>query len=107
MYKSSYNEAQVRQDFIDPLLRALGWDVDNLVGHAEAYREVIVEDALRARGNVTAPDYSMRVGGVRKFFVEAKRPQVVVRQDISAAYQLRRYGWSAKLAMSLLTDFEE
>lgn len=106
-YKNSYNEAQVRRDFIDPFLQALGWDVDNVAGHAEAYREVVVEDALRTRANVRAPDYSIRVGGVRKFFVEAKRPQVDVRQDVSAAYQLRRYGWSAKLPVSVLTDFEE
>jgi hypothetical protein len=106
-YKNSYNEAQVRRDFIDPFLRALGWDVDNNAGHAEAYREVVVEDALRSRATVTAPDYSIRVGGVRKFFVEAKRPHVYVREDVPAAFQLRRYGWSAKLQVSVLTDFEE
>ena len=27
--------------------------------------------------------------------------------DILPAYQVRRYGWSAKLAISIITDFEE
>ncbi len=38
-YKSaSYNETQVRREFIDPLFTALGWDVDNDRGLAEAAR---------------------------------------------------------------------
>ena len=31
-----YKEAQVRQEFIDPLFAALGWDVRNVQGYAEA-----------------------------------------------------------------------
>ena len=30
-----------------------------------------------------------------------------ISADPAPAYQLRRYGWSAKLALSILTDFEE
>jgi hypothetical protein len=41
-YRSGqYNETQVRRDFIDPLFKALGWDMDNSLGYAEAYRNVI------------------------------------------------------------------
>ena len=39
--------------------------------------------------------------------MEAKKPSVKLRDDISAAFQLRRYAWSAKLPLSLLTDFDE
>jgi predicted type IV restriction endonuclease len=36
-YKSSqYNEAQLRQEFIDPMFGALGWDMENISGYAEA-----------------------------------------------------------------------
>ncbi len=36
MYRSGrYNETQLRRDFLDPLFRALGWDVDNKKGYAE------------------------------------------------------------------------
>ena len=30
--KSNYNETQVRREFIDPLFKLLGWDVDNTDG---------------------------------------------------------------------------
>jgi hypothetical protein len=39
--------------------------------------------------------------------VETKKPSVNIKQDIAPAFQLRRDGWSAKLALSILTDFEE
>jgi hypothetical protein len=107
-YRSpSYNETQLRREFLDPFFTALGWDVDNRAGWAEAYKEVIHEDAIKIGGFTKAPDYCFRVGGNRKFFVEAKKPAVDIRQDTSPAFQLRRYAWSAKLPLSVLTDFEE
>lgn len=106
--KSEYNETLTRRDFIDPFFKALGWDIDNEQGYAEAYREVIHEDKVKIGGETKAPDYSFRlVGGKRLFFVEAKKPSVVVKEEIPPAYQIRRYGWSAKLPISIITDFEE
>ncbi len=102
-----YNETQIRREFIDPLFKALGWDIDNEQGYAEAYKDVIHEDAIKIGGATKAPDYCFRIGGVRKFFVEAKKPTVDIKADASPAYQLRRYAWSAKLPLSILTDFEE
>ena len=103
-----YNETQLRVQFLNPFFEALGWDVDNRKGYAEAYREVIHEDAIKVGGRTKAPDYCFRVGGgVRSFFVEAKKPSVDIRDAISPAHQLRRYAWSAKLPLSILTDFEE
>ncbi|WP_083800355.1 N-6 DNA methylase [Erythrobacter sp. SD-21] len=107
-YKAStYNETQVRREFIDPFLKALGWDIDNEQGYAEAYKDVVHEDALKIGGNTKAPDYGFRIGGTRKFFLEAKKPAINLKEDISPAFQLRRYAWSAKLPLSILTDFEE
>ncbi|MBZ0205929.1 MAG: N-6 DNA methylase [Flavobacteriales bacterium] len=106
--RSDYSEALVRKDFIDPFFRLLGWDMDNSQGYAEAYREVIHEDKVRVAGAMKAPDYSFRLpGGKRLFFVEAKKPSVKVKTDVMPAYQVRRYAWSAKLPVSILTDFEE
>ena len=43
-YRSGgYNEAQLRQEFLNPFFEALGWDVYNKKGYAEAYKEVIHE----------------------------------------------------------------
>ncbi len=106
--KSDYNETQTRRDFIDPFFKALGWDIDNAQGAAESYREVIHEDKVKVGKATKAPDYSFRLGGgQRLFFVEAKKPSVLIKDDIQPAYQVRRYGWSAKLSVSVITDFEE
>ncbi len=106
--QADYNETLTRRDFIDPFFKALGWDVDNSQGFAEAYREVIHEDRVKVGKATKAPDYSFRLsGGKRLFFVEAKKPSVSIKDDISVAYQIRRYGWSAKLPVSIITDFEE
>lgn len=106
--KSDYNETQTRRDFIDPFFKALGWDVANEKGNAESYREVIHEDRVKVGRATKAPDYSFRLeGGKRLFFVEAKKPSVQIKSETTPAYQVRRYGWSAKLPISVITDFEE
>ena len=105
--RATYNETQLRREFIDPLFKVLGWDIDNVQGYAEAYKGVVHEDSLKIGGNTKAPDYAFRIGGTRKFFLEAKKPSVNIKDDIHPAYQLRRYAWSAKLPLSILTDFEE
>lgn len=102
-----YNETQVRLEFIDPFFKALGWDIHNEQGYAEAYKDVIHEDAIKIGAFMKAPDYCFRIGGTRKFFLEAKKPSVNLKDDLTPAFQLRRYAWSAKLSLSILTDFEE
>jgi len=62
-YKNpAYNETQTRSEFIDPFFRALGWDVDNELGYAPAYKDVIHEDAIKVGGMTRAPDYCFRIG---------------------------------------------
>ena len=79
-----YNETQLRREFLDPFFRALGWDVDNEKGYAEAYKEVIHEDSIKIKGSTKAPDYAFRIGGTRKFFVEAKKPSIDIKGDFRA-----------------------
>src|SRR6266700_5862558 len=107
-YRSEqYNEARLRIEFLNPLFEALGWDVNNKQGYAEAYKDVIYEDAIKIGGATKAPDYCFRIGGTRKFFVEAKKPVINLKEASEPAFQLLRYAWSAKLPLSILTDFEE
>ncbi|MCK4237154.1 MAG: N-6 DNA methylase, partial [Candidatus Krumholzibacteria bacterium] len=107
-YKSpAYDEANVRVDFIDKLFELLDWDVRNVKGYSEDYRDVVREDKVVIAGKPKAPDYSFRIGGLRKFFVEAKKPAIDIKKEISPAFQVRRYAYSAKLPLSILTDFEE
>jgi hypothetical protein len=107
-YRSpAYNETPLRIEFIDPFFEALGWDITNKAGYAEQYKDVIHEDAIKVAGATKAPDYCFRIGGARKFFLETKKPSIDIKDQISPAYQLRRYAWSAKLSLSILTNFAE
>lgn len=107
-YKSKdYKEDHLRQEFLNPFFKALGWDMDNEQHFAPQYREVIHEDRIEIEGKPKAPDYSFRIGNERKFFVEAKAAFVNVEKEIAPSFQLRRYSWSGKLPLSVLSDFEE
>jgi type I restriction-modification system DNA methylase subunit len=107
-YRSpAYNETELRREFVDPFFEALGWDVTNKAGYAEQYKDVVHEDAIKMAGATKAPDYCFRIGGTRKFFLETKKPSVDIKDQSDPAHQLRRYAWSAKLPLSLLTNFKE
>ncbi|MEA5487878.1 MULTISPECIES: Eco57I restriction-modification methylase domain-containing protein [Pseudanabaena] len=107
-YRSiSYNETQTKNDFITPFFEALGWDIRNEKRSSEAYREVIYEYSVKIGDTHKAPDYCFRIGKSPQFFVEAKKPSINIAQNTKPAFQLRRYGWSASLPVSILTDFEE
>jgi type I restriction-modification system DNA methylase subunit len=106
--KSTYKEEQVRIQFINPMFDALGWDMDNTKRKvAPAYRDVIHEDRLNVLGKMKAPDYCFTIDGKKQFFLEAKKSSIDIKSDVLPSFQLRRYGWSAKLPISILTDFEE
>jgi hypothetical protein len=100
-------EDDVRQSLIDRFFEALGWDVRNTAMVAPQYREVVPNKSLEREAERKVPDYTFRVGQTPKFFVEAKKCSVNIGADGEPAYQLRRYGWSAKVALSLLCNFEE
>jgi type I restriction-modification system DNA methylase subunit len=102
-----YDEANARADFIDKFFTLLGWDIANNQGFSESYREVVREDRVTVDGSKKAPDYSFRIGGARKFFVEAKKPSVNIKDAAESAYQVRRYAYSAGLPVSILTNFAE
>ncbi|MFH1830811.1 MAG: type I restriction enzyme HsdR N-terminal domain-containing protein [Pseudomonadota bacterium] len=107
-YKSgAYKEEQVCAEFILPMFEALGWDIQNREGYSEAYKEVIHHDSIKTGVGTKAPDYCFRIGGIRKFFLEAKKPSVSIEDEPHPAFQLRRYAWSAKLPLGIVTDFEE
>jgi len=101
----SYNEAQARVDFISPFFKALGWDTENEEALQHHEREVIVERG--ERDTPGRPDYSFRVAGQTKFFVEAKAPSETIA-DPRHIFQAKSYVWSTKTVLfAILTDFEE
>lgn len=108
---SGYNEMRLRSDFLDPFLEALGWDITNTKGVSQHLREVILEDTVAVEEEEAflrkMPDYALRAAGERKFFIEAKKPSVPILTASWPAFQLRRYGWNAKVPVSILTNFDK
>lgn len=106
--KADYNETQLRTDFLDPLFEMLEWDIKNVSGKPTNEREVLVEEGLKAdaSSNTKKPDYTFRLFSERKFFLEAKKPNVKIESDNEPAKQVRRYGFTAKLKISVLSNFE-
>ncbi|MES9602309.1 type I restriction endonuclease [Actinomadura sp. NPDC000929] len=101
-----YLEADARSEFIDPLLRALGWDIENQQGLTPSKREVVREESQQQEDTSNKrPDYTLRVDGVGKLYVEAKKPSVDVLIDMEAIRQTRAYGWTKQHPIAVLTNF--
>jgi len=109
-YRSSRTETELRREFLDEFfgLYGLGWDISNSKRYDEAGKEVVHEFSVDVAGQQKKADYAFRVGRGSKFdfLVEAKKPSVKIESDQESAFQLRRYGWSAKMPINILTDFE-
>lgn len=109
--RATYNETQVRVDFVNRFFKLLGWDVDNERGLPQHLREVtheatvvVEEDGIHRSKK---PDYSFKVGTEVLYFLETKKPAVNLSVDAAPAFQLRRYGWSGNLKVSVLTNFTD
>jgi N-6 DNA Methylase len=91
-----YNESETKTGFIEPLLQALGWSTQDR-------NEVGLEEKI-SRGRV---DYSLKIKGSPKIYVEAKPPRAnltkaeTITQAITYGYNKRSIQWV------LLTDFQE
>ncbi|MBM4467332.1 MAG: hypothetical protein FJ014_17560, partial [Chloroflexi bacterium] len=89
-----YNEPATRQEFVLPLFRALGWNVEDT-------REVSPEERV-SRGFV---DFAFRLGGIPRFFLETKKiPENL--EDPRWAQQAINYAWLKGVTWAVLTDFE-
>ncbi len=92
-----YSENGTKKDFITPLFKALGWDVENEYSDDEVKNEEKV-----SKGRV---DYSFRINGIPKFFLEAK----ALKEDldnIKFVEQAINYAWHKGCTWAVLTDFE-
>ena len=98
-----YGEAQARSHFITPLFKALGWDVEN-----EASVPYHLCEVWEEKGETEGrPDYTFRLNGQTKFFVEAKAPSVPL-SNVAHILQTKRYAWNSRdIFFAGLTDFEE
>ncbi|PWI55181.1 hypothetical protein BM613_13395 [Sulfoacidibacillus thermotolerans] len=103
---SGYTETEARVEFIDPLFECLGWDMSNSMAVPNSLKDVVREESQPTETSAKRPDYTFRIAANRKFFVEAKKPSVDIRTNKDSAFQVRSYGWTAGLPVSLLTNFK-
>jgi hypothetical protein len=93
---NQYNESETKTGFIEPLLQALGWNNQDR-------NEVGLEEKISG-GRV---DYSLKIKGSPKIYIEAKPPRAkltkpeAISQAITYGYNKRSVPWV------LLTDFQE
>jgi type I restriction-modification system DNA methylase subunit len=105
----AYQESEVRKDYIDKFLIALGWDVNHDRQKNPFEQEVKVERGVNMQGSQRRADYAFYAApnfrDVR-FFAEAKKPfgDIASQQNY---FQTIRYGWNAKTPIAILTDFEQ
>ncbi|MBP6456549.1 MAG: N-6 DNA methylase, partial [Chitinophagaceae bacterium] len=109
---STYSEAEARQDFIDNFFVALGWDVRHKHQHNPYQQEVKIERSQKQQNESARKraDYAFFLAPNFKdvhFFVEAKKPSVLIKQNPQHYFQTIKYGWNAGCPISILTDFEE
>ena len=98
-----YNEEATKKDFILPLFKIIGWDVDNS-------NEVTPEDKV-SRKRV---DYAFKIDGIPKFYLEAKpldenldgyREQNGIKTTF--AQQSVNYAYYKGCIWAVLTNFSE
>jgi len=93
----SYNEAQTRNEFIEPLFEFLGWGMRNLTTD----NEVTTEENISG-GRV---DLAFRFNNIPAMFLEAKALKVDL-DEWKWAEQAINYSWNKSVTWAVLTDFE-
>ena len=89
-----YNEEMTKKDFILPLFRALGWNVEDSL-------EVTAEEKVSKR----RVDYGFRINGIPKFFLEAKK----LKEDVDDPEYIKQainYAWHKSCTWAVLTNFK-
>jgi len=91
----NYTEQDTKNGFIEPLFKALGWDVSDR-------NEVSLEDHIKGSGR---SDYNFRINSITQFYLEAKNMKVDL-DDEKFSFQAINYSWNKGVTYAVLTDFE-
>jgi hypothetical protein len=104
----SYQEAEVRRDFIDKFLMALGWDVNHDTQRNPYEQEVKVERKEPSVSQRRA-DYAFYLPPKFQdvqFYIEAKKPVGDIATTDNC-FQTIRYGWNSRTPIAGLFSFEQ
>jgi len=91
-----FNEENTKKDFILPLFRRLGWDVSN--------SDEVAAEEKSSNGRV---DYAFKMGGVSKFYLEAKPLREDLNQRPDWAKQVITYAENKGVTWAVLTNFKQ
>jgi len=95
-----FKEEQTKNDFIIPLFRALGWNVDN-----KPYKDSSM--SLEEKVSKKRVDLGFRINGIPKFFVEAKSlREENIHSNSNYIEQAINYSWLKSCSWAILTNFE-
>jgi len=93
--EKDFNEEDTKKDYILPLFRALGWDVEN--------RKEVTAEKKVSGGRV---DYAFRIEGIPRFFLEAKSFKENL-DDRRWIEQALNYAWLKGITWAILTNFKK
>ena len=96
--------------WINELLKIFGWDVKNTsyILQENSFKNVEIKSRLEQIGSKhTKPDYTIVNGENIKTFIDAKKLDVNIFEDKEVAFQIRSYGWSAKVPCAFVCNFEQ
>ena len=93
-------EADTREDFISPLFKALGWNMENKLNRNDS---VSKEENIAGKRS----DYSFRINGIPKFFLEAKSlKEENIETNHKYITQAIDYAWMKSCSWAILCNFE-
>ena len=95
-----YNEESTKKDFILPLFKALGWNVDN---RGKSNDSVSAEETISKK----RVDYGFRINGIPQFFLEAKSlKEDNIQANSKYVIQAIDYAWMKSCSWAILCNFE-
>ena len=86
--RDDYKETRVRVEFIDPFFEALGWDVRNVSGQSEQYKDVVHKDAISIAGEIDPK----KICSVTDVTEAIKRLGQITKDKIQEAFKVLKKG---------------
>ena len=100
----AYDEQSLRNDFLNPFWRSLGWDLENKPSLPQSLRDVQIESRVDVAGKAKRADYIFRTDGISRFVCEAKAAGVDLLPRY--AFQAQRYAFNLRVLTAVLTNFK-
>lgn len=106
--KNRVSEETVRS-WLSEFLGVFGWDVKDI---RQVWQEVHLSSKAKTRlkeinSKHERPDYTLLGDSGILTFLDAKSLAVDVFSDVSSAFQIRSYGWSAQVPCAFVSNFEQ